>query len=264
MSMKVRTCGASPLLVYASAANADTLPHQTRGEKRAMTMSELDEIRETLQAHAQAARAAPMRADMRNQVVFLGIPTPLRRQSLHRNFKDLKGCGAAHLIALAKQLWSEPEREYQYAALDMLALRHKELNVGNIADLLLLAQDKSWWDTVDALASIIGDILAGRHDGMDDALTSPNMWLRRIAMLHQLGWRGQTDRERLFHYACTLAPEREFFIQKAIGWALRDYAHHDPDAVLAFLQTQKHHLAPLTCREASKHLGKTGAAAKVV
>ncbi|MBA5638735.1 DNA alkylation repair protein [Duganella sp. LX20W] len=219
-----------------------------------MTTSELETIRATLAAHAQAARAEPMRAYMRNQFPFLGVPTPLRRKSLKPIFMELKGRGAAHFMALAKQLWALPEREYQYAALDLLALRHKELSVADIPALLRLAQEKSWWDTVDGLASIIGDILDGQHDGMDAALTSPDMWLRRIAMLHQLGWRARTDSIRLFDYARTLSPEREFFIQKAIGWALRDYARHDPEAVAAFLHAEKDRLAPLSYREANKHL----------
>ncbi|MBA5687652.1 DNA alkylation repair protein [Rugamonas apoptosis] len=219
-----------------------------------MTTRALDEIRKILTANAQAARAAPMRAYMRDQFIFLGIPTPLRRTLLHQRFKELKGSGAAHLMGLAKQLWALPEREYQYAALDMLAMWHKELGVEQIPELLLLAQDKSWWDTVDGFAAIIGDILDGGHAGMDDALSSPNMWLRRIALLHQLGWRDRTDRARLFRYARTLAPEREFFIQKAIGWALRDYARHDPDAVRAFLLTEQRLLSPLSYREANKHL----------
>ncbi|MBA5604061.1 DNA alkylation repair protein [Duganella sp. FT3S] len=219
-----------------------------------MSASALEAVRDALTAHAQAARAEAMRAYMRNQFLFLGVPTPLRRNCLKPILAELKGRGAAHLLALAKQLWALPEREYQYAALDLLALRHEELSIGNIPALLLLAQEKSWWDTVDGLASLIGEILAGQHDGMDAALTSPNMWLRRIAMLHQLGWRARTDSDRLFNYARTLAPEREFFIQKAIGWALRDYARHDPDAVAAFLRAEKNHLAPLSYREANKHL----------
>ena len=219
-----------------------------------MTTHVLDEIREVLTANAQPARAEPMRAYMRDQFIFLGIPTPLRRKLLSPRLKELKGSDAGDLLALAKQLWALPEREYQYAALDMLALRHKELSVENIPQLLELAQDKSWWDTVDGLASIIGDILAGRHAYMDAALSSQNKWLRRIAMLHQLGWRHRTDRARLFSSARALAPEREFFIQKAIGWALRDYARHEPDAVRAFLKAEQQLLPALSYREANKHL----------
>jgi 3-methyladenine DNA glycosylase AlkD len=219
-----------------------------------MTSSELNRIKAALSAIALPGRAEPMRAYMRKQFAFIGIPTPLRRKALRPLLKELKGSHSGHLLELARKLWALPEREYQYAALDLLAGRYKTLSVDEIPALLALAQDKSWWDTVDGLAAIIGAILAGRHDGMDAALISSNMWVRRIAMLHQLGWRDKTDRGRLFAYARALAAEREFFIQKAIGWALRDYARHDPEAVRAFLRAEKDVLAPLSYREANKHI----------
>jgi len=133
-------------------------------------------------------------------------------------------------------------------------MHSKQLELAHIPDLLELAQNKSWWDTVDALASVIGDVLRYRHDGMDQALKHDDMWVRRIALLHQLGWREKVDVERLFNYSLSLAHEKEFFIQKAIGWALRDYARHDPDAVRAFASKEKHRLSALSYREANKHL----------
>jgi 3-methyladenine DNA glycosylase AlkD len=133
-------------------------------------------------------------------------------------------------------------------------MHHKEFTAGNIPELLALAKDKSWWDTVDALAGIIGDILLPAHDFMDAALRDDHLWVRRIALLHQLGWRQHTDTVRLFSYVLACAHEKAFFIQKAIGWALRDYARHAPDAVRAFTQQQKERLAPLSFREANKHL----------
>jgi 3-methyladenine DNA glycosylase AlkD len=90
---------------------------------------------------------------------------------------------------------------------------------------------------------------------MDECLVHPDLWVRRVAMLHQLGWREQTDQERLFSYALTLAPEKDFFIRKAIGWALRDHARTRPDAVRAFLAQHADRLSGLTVREAGKHLG---------
>jgi 3-methyladenine DNA glycosylase AlkD len=90
---------------------------------------------------------------------------------------------------------------------------------------------------------------------MDVALRHPNMWVRRVAMLHQLGWRAETDTSRLFFYASELAAEPDFFIRKAIGWALRDYARHDPQAVRSFLQDARDRFSPLSIREAAKHLG---------
>lgn len=90
---------------------------------------------------------------------------------------------------------------------------------------------------------------------MDDCLAHTHLWVRRVAMLHQLGWKAHTDQHRLFRYALALASEKDFFIRKAIGWALRDHARHQPDAVRAFLAQHAQHLSDLTRREAGKHLG---------
>ena len=199
------------------------------------------------------SRAPAMRAYMRDQFVYLGIGTPQRRLAAKPLLKALKGNGADSLLAHAWALWALPEREYQYVALDLLAMHWREFDAKHIPLLLEFARSKSWWDTVDALASIIGDVLRHGHDHMDQALQHENMWMRRVAVLHQLGWRDKVDTERLFEYALTLAHEKEFFIQKAIGWALRDYARHDAQAVREFTLKEKSRLAPLSFREANKH-----------
>lgn len=195
-----------------------------------------------------------MRAYMRDQFDFLGIATPDRRAAVKPLARELRSAPAAELIAMAGELWEMPQREYQYAALDILALNWRSLSSAELPALIALARRKSWWDTVDAIAAIIGDILRGAHDGMDEALEDGDFWVRRIALLHQLGWRERTDEERLFRYALNQAHEREFFIQKAVGWALRDYARHAPDAVRGFLAGPGARLAPLSRREAAKHL----------
>lgn len=214
----------------------------------------LQQVQSTLRSIADPDRAKAMRAYMRDQFHYLGIATPARRAALKPRLRQLKGCGPAQLIALAHALWELPEREYHYAALDLLGMHRKELAIQDIPALLALAQRKSWWDTVDALAGIIGEVLGGRHDYMDDALTHENFWMRRIALLHQLGWRGDTDSGRLYSYCLALAHEKEFFIQKAIGWALRDYARHAPEDIREFTQQHKDTLSSLSYREANKHL----------
>ena len=207
-----------------------------------------------LASAATPGRAPAMRAYMRNQFEFIGVGTPQRRLAAKLLLKQLKGIGPDNLLKYACDLWQLPQREYQYVAIDLLDMHSKELGAAQIPALLELVQNKSWWDTVDALASVIGDVLRYRHDGMDQALLHDNMWVRRIALLHQLGWRGKVDTERLFHYSLSLAHEKEFFIQKATGWALRDYARHDPDAIRAFILKEKHRLSALSYREANKHL----------
>ncbi|WP_229256950.1 DNA alkylation repair protein [Duganella lactea] len=214
----------------------------------------LSRLTSALAAAANAERAPAMRAYLREQFDCLGVATPERRAAGRPLLSELKDAGAEKLIEHAHALWRLPEREYQHVALDMLAMYWEKLNSAHIPALLELAQIKSWWDTVDGLSGIIGDILRYQHHYMDNALRDNNMWVRRIALLHQLGWCDKTDEQRLLNYCLTLAGEKEFFIQKAIGWALRDYARYAPDAVRIFTREQKERLAPLSFREANKHL----------
>jgi 3-methyladenine DNA glycosylase AlkD len=221
------------------------------------------DIRDVLASFANREKAVAMRAYMRDQFDFLGVPTPQRRAAVLPVLRVLKGASAEELIALAESLWALPQREYQYVAVDVLARYWKTLELAHLPALLSFAQRKSWWDSVDGLAGVAGDVIraARQHDPgcqihMDRALRHENLWVRRIAMLHQLGWRAQTDVSRLFHHARALAPEQDFFIRKAIGWALRDYAWHDPEAIRRFLDETQGELSPLSAREAGKNLSR--------
>ena len=216
-------------------------------------------VQERLRPLADAGRAVPMRAYQRDQFPFLGIQSTPRREAV----KDLRLSRppAALLFDIAERLWALPEREFCYVAVDLLAKHHKSLGAEQVPALLALATRDAWWDTVDGLAGVVGDVLfaARRSDPgvqwqMDETLHADSFWLRRIAMIHQLGWRLETDQGRLFDYALQLAPEKEFFIRKAIGWALRDYARWNPDAVRSFIAKYREKLSDLTYREAAKHL----------
>ncbi len=218
-------------------------------------------VRAALVPLAHAENAAAMRAYMRGRFDYLGIPTPGRRAAVKPLIRAFASASASidalSLRAAAEALWQMPEREYQYVAVDLLAHHAKVLALSDLDWLIELAQQKSWWDSVDALVKVVSKIV--RAEGakgqrqMDRAVRAENFWVRRIAMIHQLGWRGDTDTERLFRYADLLAHEKEFFIRKAIGWALRDYAWHDWRAVRKYLKTAHTRLSPLTCREAMKN-----------
>jgi 3-methyladenine DNA glycosylase AlkD len=203
-----------------------------------------------------------MKAYLKNQFDFLGIKTPVRRVFTAKVIRIQKGATAAHLLRSARMLWDCPEREYQYVAIDLLGTHVTALTTRQIPALFSLVKKKSWWDTTDSLAAgVIGPIVRKARSKspdiqrvMDKALQSPNMWVRRTAILHQLGWRNETDSRRLFGYAIACGQEQEFFIRKAIGWALRDYARHAPREVLDFLRANRHRLSTLTVREAAKHI----------
>ena len=217
------------------------------------------QIQHTLAALADPARAVAMRAYLREQFPFLGIPTPARRAALKPLLKV--DFDQNRLLTVADQLWRLPEREYRYAAIDLLARHVGRLDSSAVAPLLALAQREPWWETVDGLAGIVGDVVgaARRNDpdaqaAMDAGLRHDCLWVRRIAMIHQLGWRLETDTTRLFAYAEKLAPESDFFIRKAIGWALRDYARWNPQAVRDFVAAMGGNLAPLSAREAMRRI----------
>ncbi|MFZ6732179.1 DNA alkylation repair protein [Undibacterium sp. Ji42W] len=219
----------------------------------------------SLSSLADPVRAQAMRTYMKNRFEFLGIPAPDRRKACVDIIRQLKTTDADELLQIANDLWACEQREYQYLAVDILVKHYRRLRLEDVPALLALVQQKSWWDTVDGLASVVGDVLrqnliASRdmQAGMDKALGHPDFWVRRIALLHQLGWREQTDVNRLFAYALALADEKEFFIRKAIGWALRDYAWHDPAAIRDFLQENQGRFSGLTYREAAKNLEKLG------
>ncbi len=221
-------------------------------------------IEAALRAQADAQQAVPMKAYMLDQFEFLGIRAGPRREALKQALQGLpKFAGTLdELLVLTHALWQLPEREFRYAAIDLLAKHHKRLDVKALPHILQLVQTDPWWDTVDGLAGVVGDIVLQAKSSqtdvqqhMDACLIHPHLWVRRVAMLHQLGWREQTNQARLFRYALTLAPETDFFIRKAIGWALRDHARTQPDAVRAFLTRHAEQLSGLTRREAGKHLG---------
>jgi 3-methyladenine DNA glycosylase AlkD len=214
-------------------------------------------VRAALKPLADAERAAGAKAYMRGQFDCLGISTPERRAAIAPLVRAFKPATAEELREAAEGLWAQREREYQYVAADLLARYQAALSTDDLPWLLELAKHKSWWDTVDCIVKVVGKIV--RRSGakgvraMDRGIRDKNFWVRRIAVLHQLGWRGDTDTERLFRYAEMLAPEKEFFVRKAIGWALRDYAWHDWRAVEEFLKSTSAPLSGLTVREASKN-----------
>lgn len=152
-----------------------------------------------------------------------------------------------------------PEREFQNVALDMLERRVKKLDKSYIGLFETLITTKPWWDTIDPIASkLIGSFMLKYPELIEDYpekwIASGDMWLQRTAILFQLKYKAKTNVPLLFRYIDNCSESREFFIQKAIGWALREYAKTDAAAVRRFVQERR--LAPLSRREALKGMAE--------
>ncbi|GGP23750.1 DNA alkylation repair protein [Silvimonas iriomotensis] len=214
----------------------------------------------TLAPAADPLRADKMAAYMRGHFVYLGIATPQRRLLTRPLEKTAKATLAeADILALVQLLWQQPEREYQYAACDLLERAEQTLTPAALPVLLTLVTQKSWWDTVDTLASHSIGRLVARHrqlvPQLDALVEHEHLWLRRTAIIYQLGWKTGTDVPRLFDACLRNAAHPDFFIRKGIGWALREYAWTAPDVIRAFLAEHGQRFSALSVREAGKHLG---------
>lgn len=219
---------------------------------------ELPAIVGELAAAADGERARAMAAYMRDQFEFFGVGASARREISKRAMRTAKRADAADLIAFADAAWSDRHRELQYVACDALRAGAGGLGATDLPAVRRYLTTKPWWDTVDALAAHVVGPMAGRFPtlvaSMDEWIDGDDLWLARTAILHQLRYRERTDARRLFDYCDRRAGDREFFIRKAIGWALREHARVDAEAVRAYVASRGARLSPLTRREATKHL----------
>jgi 3-methyladenine DNA glycosylase AlkD len=217
-------------------------------------------VHDALAASADPAKAGPMARYMKDRFVYFGVASPQRRRIQRDALRGLAPLDQVGLTHLARRCWAADERELQYLACDVLARHIKVCG----PDFLLVAEElirsKSWWDTVDALAAhVVGPLVAATPHlvrALDRWLADDDIWIARAAILHQLAYKNATDRERLFRYCLARADHKDFFIRKAIGWALREYAWTDPDAVAAFVEAHRSALSPLSVREALKNIAK--------
>jgi len=214
-------------------------------------------LKALFEKHADAVQAAPMKKYMRDQFEYLGIKTP-ENVALQKNFYAKYGLPElSDLDEILRDLWILPQREFQYVAVGLLGKFEKQLPAQFIDTIEYLIITKSWWDTVDALAGhTVGTHFqrypAIRKKYLTRWRKSENFWLRRTTILFQLGYKKETD----FALLCDIIREnldsKEFFINKAIGWSLRQYAYTDPKAVKKFVKATP--LQPLSRREAMKYL----------
>lgn len=196
-----------------------------------------------------------MAAYMRHQFLFLGIPTPKRREISKSYFKQNQVTQIDW--AFIETCWQKEEREFQYLAIDYLLYYSQLLDKNDLPKIQKLITKKAWWDSVDALNAVVRAMVLTFPElkiTMLEWSTAENFWLRRVAILHQLLLKERMDTTLLHQILSNNLNQTEFFINKAIGWALRDYSKTNPAWVTDFIQENKPQLSALSIREGRKYL----------
>lgn len=214
-------------------------------------------LQKAFEQHANKTRAEGTKAYLLNQFEFYGIPMAERRKMCKDFIKANPLSSISEVEKIIKEAWKLPEREWQYFAIELLEHYKKQWKTSTIKIIEYCVTHKSWWDTVDAIA----DAWAGEYFKLFPqqiiSVTgkwnqSDNMWLQRSSLLFQKKYKQNTDTRLLAKYIQHLTSSNEFFIRKAIGWILREYAKTDPLWVKKFVDANV--LSPLSRREALKHL----------
>ena len=206
-----------------------------------------------LRAAGNKEFAIQQKAYMRDQFDYFGIKAPERKKIFKPFFIKHALPNKASLPELMEQLWSKPQREYQYFGQELWYRYRRQFVAEDISLLEYTITHKSWWDTVDYIAvKLVGAYFnshpENRSKCIQQWLDSNNIWLQRTSLLFQLKYRQQLDTALLTEVIQSLLGSKEFFINKAIGWTLREYSRTDPDWVISFVESNTLH--PLSEREA--------------
>ena len=200
--------------------------------------------------------AESMSKYMQDKFRFLGVRGATRTEIYKKYFPDARKTKTIDWD-FVESCWNKEEREFQYVVVYYLKAMKKFLKREDISKLKYLIVKKSWWDTVDLLAKVIGSLVI-RIEGYDKIMLEwskdSNIWLRRVAILYQLSLKDKVDEIILDKILVNNLGDNEFFINKAVGWALRDYSKFNPEWVREFIKKNKDNMANLSIREASKYI----------
>lgn len=215
-----------------------------------------EEIIDQLEELRDPVRAVQMEAYMRNQFPFLGIAAAPRKVVYQKEFRQALKEKKID-FDFVEFCFSKPEREFHYAGVDYLLTIQSLLTPQHLPKIKKYIQTKSWWDTVDGLDGVVGSLVL-RYPELKETMIEwsleDNKWIRRVAIDHQLLFKEKTDTDLLAAIIKNNLNDTEFFINKAIGWSLRDYSKTNPDWVAQFIQENRSSMATLSIREGSKYI----------
>lgn len=209
-----------------------------------------------LEGNRNELLAESMSKYMQDKFSFLGVRGATRTEIYKKYFPNARKTKTIDWD-FVESCWNKEEREFQYVVVYYLKAMQKFLKREDISRLKYLIVTKSWWDTVDLLAKVVGSLVI-RIEGYDQIMLEwskdSNIWLKRVAILYQLSLKEKVDKQNLERILVNNLGDSEFFINKAIGWALRDYSKYNPEWVREFIKKNKDNMANLSIREASKYI----------
>ncbi len=213
----------------------------------------IQKAQQSFEAHSTTERAPEMKAYMKDQFEFLGLSRPERNEVQKKLLPQFPIQDAITLETVVRKLWKLNFREYHYLALDILAAKKKLIPQLNFGFLNFLVENNQWWDSIDTISSkVIAPYYLFHKKAYRSDLKvwweSDDFWKRRVCIIFQLKFKDKTDLDFLSKRILENTSSKEFFLQKAIGWSLREYSKTDPDWVTAFVE--KNELKPLSRREA--------------
>ena len=227
-----------------------------------MTHRLIKEVRAALKEAADPVKAPQMQAYMKSSMPYRGVSAPIQRSLWRRIFGEHPLMPEEQWRDVALELWQKAEyREERYAAVAFTDLKiylpHRTMDAIPMFEEMIVTG--AWWDFVDALAGHhLGDVLRGYPRRMKPLMrrwsTDEHLWKRRASILCQLGFKRDTDLDLLYECIEPNLGDKDFFIRKAIGWALRQYAWTDPVEVKSYVKSHRHRLSPLSIREAMKNI----------
>lgn len=221
-------------------------------------MNFITDLENSLRSNSNRETAIPMENYMKNNFSFLGIKTEERRAFFKENYEKYKSEIKANFRTISWELFNKKEREFHQCAIDLLVKEFKKNYV--FEDIKLIENliiTNSWWDSVDVVAKyLLGGYLQQfpneTYDVIERFSNSNNMWLNRSAIIFQLSYKEKTNFDLLKSECEKHKESKEFFIQKAIGWALRDYSRFNPSGVSEYVNSTN--LKPLSQREALRNI----------
>ena len=216
-------------------------------------------IVDKLKGNANASNAVQMQKYLKTSMPFYGVKSPILNEIVLEIKKTFLISNQEEYNVIITHIWEQSHREEKYISIKLARKWKKYITLDALHVYEKMIREGEWWDFIDPISvGLIGILLMKNRSKMslilDKWIEDENLWIRRSAILAHLKHKENMDQDKLFNYCLQCAHEKEFFIQKAIGWVLREYSKTEPEIVRSFIEDNASVLSNLSKREGMKWL----------